>query len=367
MSFNDNDFLSRQGWDEFFESIFKDPFLSTLTPARVIGEERELYRLQTQPDQSFWGAITGKLQHRARGRADYPAVGDWVLIDHPPGADRAVIHAVCPRKTVMQRQQVASTAADVQIIASNIDTIFIATSLNDDFNVRRLHRYMTVAFSSGARPVILLTKADLLSDGGASVITEVHAEFPGTGVYTLSMNDFAQARFFEKYLGPGQTVVVVGSSGVGKSTLVNYLIGHEVLKTQGIREDDSKGRHTTTSRGLFPTRFEGWIIDTPGMRELSMVDHEEGLHAQFSEIEELIGQCRFSDCQHHGEPGCAIQRGLDEGLISPDRWASYLKLAAEIRHALRKQDRSLYAEDRKLWKKLTLAGRARGENKRRIK
>lgn len=367
MSLNDNDFLSRQGWDEFFLSVFKDPFLSTLTPARVIGEERELYRLQTQPDQSSWGAVTGKLQHRARRRADYPAVGDWVLIEQPNGSDRAVIHAVCPRKTVMQRQQVASSSADAQIIASNIDTVFIATSLNDDFNVRRLHRYMTVVLSSGARPVILLTKADLRPDGGAAEITAVKAEFPGTNVHTLAMNDFEQAQFFENYLRSGQTVVVVGSSGVGKSTLVNYLIGKELLKTQGIREEDSKGRHTTTSRGLFPTRFAGWIIDTPGMRELSMVDHENGLQAQFSDIDELIAHCRFSDCQHQSEPGCAIQRGLDEGLITVERWASYLKLAAEIRHALRKQDRALYEEDRKRWKKLAMEGRAQGENKRRIK
>lgn len=367
MSTLDTDFLSSQGWDPFFEKACKDPFLSALTPARVIGEERELYRLQWRRDETCWGAVTGKLQYRAQSREDFPAVGDWVLVDVPPGSERAVIHAVCPRKTVMYRQQVASVVADSQIIAANVDTVFIATSLNSDFNIRRLHRYVTVVLESKARPVILLTKADLLADGGDAVKNEIHHEFPNVDVHTLSMKEFEKAIFFEKYLEKGQTVVIVGSSGVGKSTLVNYLIGEERLETQDIREDDSKGRHTTTSRGLFQTRFAGSVIDTPGMRELSLLDHEEGLSAQFAEIEERLGQCRFSDCQHQAEPGCAIQKALDEGLISPERWTSYQKLAAEIRHALRKQDRALQAEDRKRWKKLTMEGRARGENKRRIK
>jgi ribosome biogenesis GTPase len=367
MSFIDKDFLSHQGWDVFFEQVYKDPFLSALTPARVIGEERELYRVQWQKDQSAWASITGKMQYRAAGRQDFPAVGDWVLIDIPPGSDRVVIHAICPRKTVLKRQQVASSTADVQIIGSNIDIVYIATSMNEDMNIRRLHRYVTLVLDSGAKPVILLTKADLQEDGGASLKTEAENEFPGIEVHTLAMGKFAEADFFAKDLSHGKTAVVVGSSGVGKSTLVNYLIGEEKIKTQEIREEDGRGRHTTTSRFLFQSRFEGWVIDTPGMREISFLDHEEGLSAQFADIEAFLGRCRFSDCQHESEPGCIVQEALDQGRMDRDRWQSYLKLAAEIRHAMRKQDRALYAEDKRRWKKLSLEGRARGENKRRIK
>lgn len=367
MSNIDTEFLSHQGWDVFYEQIFKDPFLSALTPARVIGEERELYRLQWQKDETCWGAITGKLQYRAKGREDFPAVGDWVLIDLPSGSDRAVIHAVCPRKSVIERRQAASSTAERQIIAANVDTVFIATSLNEDFNLRRLHRYVAVVLETKAQPVILLTKSDLLPDGGKEQRRAVEQEFPAIQVHSLSMSAYEQAGFFNDYLQDGKTVVVVGSSGVGKSTLVNYLIGKESLKTQEIRESDGRGRHTTTARFLFPTRFAGWIIDTPGMRELSLLDHEEGLSAQFSEIEEILGTCRFSDCKHETEPGCAVQMALDQGLITLDRWESYLKLAAEVRHAQRKHDHKLLAEDRKRWKKMTLQGRALGENKRQIK
>ncbi len=367
MSNIDSDFLSYLGWDIFYEQIFKDPFLSALTPARVVGEERELYRVQWQREKTFWGSVTGKMQFRALGRQDFPAVGDWVLIDLPPGSDRAVIHAVCPRKTVIERRQASSSTAETQIIAANVDTVFIATSVNEDFNLRRLHRYVTVVLESKAKPVILLTKTDLQTDGGIDQRQAVENEFSGVAVHGLSMQSFEDATFFKDYLQEGKTVVVVGSSGVGKSTLVNYLIGKESLKTQQIRENDGRGRHTTTARFLFPTRFAGWIIDTPGMRELSMLDHEEGLNEQFAEIESVLGRCRFSDCKHQTEPGCAVQKALDQGLITEDRWASYQKLAAEIRFAQRKLDRRLVLEDRRRWHKMTEEGRARGEHKRQIK
>jgi ribosome biogenesis GTPase len=367
MSNSDNEFLSRQGWDVFFEQVFKDPFLSALTPARVIGEERELYRVQCGENETCWASIAGKMQHRARGRQDFPAVGDWVLMDLPAGSERGVIHGICPRKSVIQRRQVGSSTGDAQIIAANVDTVFIATSMNEDFYIRRLHRYVTVVMETKAAPVILLTKADLQSDGGTSLKAEVQREFPGVDVQVLSMNDFAAADFFKTYLRQGKTVVVMGSSGVGKSTLVNFLIGDTKIKTQEVREYDGRGRHTTTSRFLLPTRFEGWIIDTPGMRELSLLDHEDGLNTQFADIDQYLGRCRFTDCAHNEEPGCAIQAALDQGLIREDRWVSYQKLAAEIRHALRKQDKVLYAEDRKRWKKQSLAGRALGAHKRGIK
>jgi ribosome biogenesis GTPase len=355
------EFLSLFGWDGFFQNQL--PNLDSLIPARVICEERSLYRVQWGIGQAMWAAIKGKMQYEAQSRVDYPAVGDWVLIEIPARSDRAVIHHICPRKTVIQRKQVGA-ASDVQILSANVDTIFITTSVNDDLNYRRIERYLAITWESGAVPVILLTKADICADKIAEVITDVQREFPGVDVHALSRDGFDKADFFTQYLAHGKTAVVIGSSGVGKSTLVNYLIASDQIKTQEIRDDDSKGRHTTTSRSLYLSRFGGLIIDTPGMRELQLSDHSEGVGAQFADIEGLKTRCRFSDCRHQSEPGCAIKEALSTGEISEERWRSYLKLEAEVRFEMRKHDKALASQDRKFWKKLTVEARSRGKTKR---
>lgn len=362
---SEKEFLSLYGWDGFFESQISESDLSFLYPARVINEERNLYRVQWGMNKTRWANVTGKLQFNAKGRIDFPAVGDWVLIEVPEMSDRAVIHSVLPRKGLIQRKQ-AGRSSDAQVLAANVDTIFIAMSMNEDLNPRRLERYLTVAWESQAVPVILLTKYDICQNADV-VVSDIQTQFPGVDVFKVSKDRFEEALFFKQYLRKGKTSVVVGSSGVGKSTLANYLIGREELKTQDIREDDGKGRHTTTSRALFLSRYDGLIIDTPGMRELSLSDHQEGLQTEFADVEEIIAQCRFTDCQHKTEPGCAVQKALQEETLKQGRWNSYLKLAAEIRHAIRKQDRALLAEDRKAWKKITVQAGEWGKMKRSIK
>ncbi|MGE0614637.1 MAG: ribosome small subunit-dependent GTPase A [Bacteriovoracia bacterium] len=353
------------GWDGFFESQNLGLLSPAWRPARVICEERGLYRVQFSETDMRWACVSGKMQFNADGRESYPAVGDWVLVDTPNPHDRGVIHGVYPRKTVIQRKQ-AGTAGGMQILAANVDTIFITTSLNEDLNHRRLERYLVMAWESGCTPVILLTKADLCADTGdvEAAVWDAQRTFPGVDVHALSQANFAQAEFFAAYLEVGKTAVVVGSSGVGKSTLVNYLIDDDRIRTQAIREDDARGRHTTTSRALYVSRFGGLVIDTPGMRELQLADHEEGVSAQFADIEEWAQSCRFNDCQHDTEPDCAVKSARANGELGEDRWASYLKLAAEVRFEMRKQDKALASEQRKLWKKRSKEAAQRSKSKR---
>lgn len=363
MVYPDKEFLISFGWDDFFESS-SDSFLSSgLLPARVITEQRNLYRVQVSRSTSVWASIRGKMQFNASSRQDYPAVGDWVWIEVPNQAERAIIHSVCRRKSVIQRKQ-SGTGSDIQILAANVDFIFVTTSLNEDLNFRRLERYLSIVWEAGAIPIVLLTKSDLCKKDLDLVIVEVEQEFPGIEVHVLSKEAYEKAQFFEKYLRPGKTCVVVGSSGVGKSTLVNYLIGKDQMKTQSIREDDGKGRHTTTARSLFVTFYGGLIIDTPGMRELQLSDHKEGVQTQFEDIEGLMVHCRFGNCQHQTESGCSIKRALEEGSLSEERWSSYQKLMAEVRHEIRKRDKAMASEDRKLWKKLSRDAKVRAKMKR---
>lgn len=360
---SEKEFLLCFGWDDFFESQVPDLVSSSLFPARVVCEERNLYRLQAGSNQTFWASVRGKMQFNALSRVDYPAVGDWVLVELPSQSDRGIIHQVLQRKTIIHRKQVGSSA-DMQVLSTNVDYAFVTSSVNSDLNYRRIERYLAVARDASTTPVILLTKADVCSENISDVIAKVQSEIPGVQVHALSKNDFESAEFFTTYLRTGTTSVFLGSSGVGKSTLVNFLIGDEQVKTQDVRESDGKGRHTTTSRNLYVSRYGGLIIDTPGMRELQLSDHVEGVATQFADIEEAIQGCRFSDCRHLTEPGCAIQNVLAEGTLSEERWKSYQKLEAEIRHGMRKQDKVLAAEDRKIWKKKSIAARNGPLNKR---
>lgn len=352
---SDKEFLLLFGWTDFYESQLTDV---NAHPARVICEERNLYRVQIAKDKVIMATISGKIQHNATTRIDYPAVGDWVLVESTGQTDRVVISQVLQRKTIVQRKQ-AGLTSDMQILSTNVDHVFIASAVNYDLNYRRIERYLAIARDSGATPVILLTKADTAEDISA-VIAGVENEFPGVAVHALSKENFANATFFESYLTTGSTSIVIGSSGIGKSTLVNYLIDSDEIKTQTARGDDYKGRHTTTSRNLYVSRFGGLIIDTPGMRELQLSDHSEGISSQFSDVEDLMTSCRFSDCLHATEPGCAIKKGLSDGTLSDERWRNYLKLQAEVRNGLRKQDKAIASEDRKVWKKRSVDARKHG-------
>ncbi|AZZ36763.1 ribosome small subunit-dependent GTPase A [Bdellovibrio sp. qaytius] len=360
---SDKEFLIQFGWDDFFESQILDLLPNTF-PARVICEERNLYRVQVGLNQVFLATISGKIQHNAVTRVDYPAVGDWVIVEPSGQSDRLVINQVLPRKTIVQRKQ-AGLTSDMQILSTNVDNIFITSAVNYDLNYRRIERYLAIARDSGSTPIILLTKADTAQDID-QVIAGVQNEFPGVSVHALSKENFKNAEFFKDYLKKGSTSIVIGSSGVGKSTLVNFLIDSDEIKTQTARGDDYKGRHTTTSRNLYVSRFGGLIVDTPGMRELQLSDHSEGISSQFSDVEEIMARCRFSDCLHATEPGCAVIKGLADGSLPAERWQNYQKLQAEVLNGQQKKDKLLAAEERKTWKKKSVDSREKDRTKKRF-
>ncbi len=314
--------MSEFGFTESLKE--KSALYPGLFPGRVISQHKHFCRVLTEKGEVN-GVVSGRFRFEVHSARDYPAVGDFVMLDRDgdDGGD-AVIHAVLPRKSAFIRKA-AGTSRQEQVVASNIDRVFVCMSLNNDYNLRRLERYLGVAWDSGATPVVVLTKADLCEDLPA-VLLELQPVLAGAEVLVTSSLVEDGYESVKKYLGPGETVALIGSSGVGKSTLINRLLGEDLLLTQGIR-GDHKGRHTTTVRELMVLPCGGMVIDTPGMRELGLEGVD--LSRAFSDIEELAERCRFRDCSHGGEPHCAVQRAIADGILSADRFASYLKLKKE--------------------------------------
>lgn len=302
--------------------------LSTLYPqyklARVVAQYRGLYRIVTE-NSELQAEVSGKLRYETHELAKYPTVGDFVMVSLGNAESNAIIHHVLCRKSIFLRTAVGVNN-QAQPIASNIDNVFICMSLNNNFNLSRLERYLSVAWDSGATPVILLTKADLC-DNLSATVAEVNKVSSFTDIISLSIFDENIAEKLKRYLGSGTTSAFIGSSGVGKSTLINLLIGKEILATGEIGKND-KGRHTTTGREMFPSLFGGVLIDTPGMRELGAESAD--ISKTFEDIEDLASKCKFSDCTHTNEPGCAILKALAEGTIDQRRLNSYLKLKIEV-------------------------------------
>lgn len=321
--------LEDLGWSTSFEAQYA-PFRDLGEPARVCAQHRDGYRVLTKQGE-MRAAAAGRLFHRGES----PAVGDWVV--YAEGSARVLL----PRRGALTRRHAAGRkseerAAAPQVIAANVDTVFVLTSLNRDFSPRRLERYLAFAWEGGARPVVVLSKADLCEDLAESIAeTEtVTAGVPVVAVSALSGDLQALAPF----LASRTTVALVGSSGVGKSTLANRLLGEERMAVQQIRTSDDAGRHTTRHRELFVIPGGAMLVDTPGLRELGFVEAEVGLDAAFKDIEEFARECRFSDCSHGNEPGCGVKGAVEEGKLAEDRFEAYLRLRREIAFETRKAD-----------------------------
>lgn len=313
------------GQYEAMVNSYKDEYIA----GRILSQEKGIYRIITKYGEQF-AEVSGKFRYGAKSISDFPAVGDFILADSVNISGKTIIHSVLPRKSAFIRRA-AGTSATEQVVAANIDTVFICMSLNNDFNIRRLERYLSVTFDSGAIPVVVLTKSDLCSDP-ETYISQIEKIAIGTDIVLTSGFSENGCSELLQYIGKGKTVALTGSSGVGKSTIINRLLGKDCIKTNGLR-NDGKGRHTTTRRELFLLPGGGTVIDTPGMRELGMWNTEDGLDKTFSDIEELSRMCRFNDCTHTGEPGCAVRAAIVSGVLSPDRLESYRKLKAENRYS----------------------------------
>lgn len=336
--------LEQLGWKEAFGE--KD---QTTIVARVISEQRQIYKLH-DGENELTGEVSGKFQFQATVKSDYPSVGDWVVIDPLKEENKAIIQKVLPRISQFSRQS-AGGKTEEQVVAANIDYVFLVMALNNDFNIRRLERYLLVAYESGANPIIVLTKKDLCDDL-PSRIAEVEEIAFGVPIHSVNSTNGEGIEEVKNLVSEGKTVSLLGSSGVGKSTLLNALIGESKQVTQDVREGDDRGKHTTTHRELFFLPTGGMVIDTPGMRELQLWGGEEHINSTFSDVDELAKTCKFTDCTHEKEPGCAVNEAIQNGVLDAQRLTSYRKLMKELAYAERKQDASLARLERDKWKKM---------------
>jgi len=331
--------LESLGWDASFADAFRQFEQDGLAPARVAVEHRSEYVVYTE-DGELRAELTGRLRHGD----EHPAVGDWVAVALRTAEGRATIQAVLPRRSAFVRK-VAWSETKPQVVAANVDVVFVVCGLDTNYSARRIERYLTLAWESGAQPVVLLTKADLCDEVEARVY-EIESVAFGVPVHSVSAPHGDGVETVRAYVPAGRTAALLGSSGVGKSTLVNTLVGEELLATREIRED-GRGRHTTTHRQLVPLPHGGLVLDTPGMRELQLWDADEGLHTAFADVDALAAECRFADCAHRHEPGCAVRAALADGALDVERFESWQKLRRELEWLARRQDGRARSEARK--------------------
>lgn len=345
--------LNLYGWSDALSQDFAPFAALDLKPARVVLQQRGSYGLISEVGE-INGHLAGKLQHTA-GPGGLPAVGDWVAVSQHLGEDLAIIHHVLARRSAFVRK-VAGTVEAPQVIAANIDLAFLVSAMGPDFNLRRLERYLVAAWDSGATPVILLTKADTCDDPQAP-LAAVRAIAGDVEVLSVSSVTGEGLEAVLDRLTCGLTAVLIGMSGVGKSTLANALIGEDRQATQAVRQGDDRGRHTTTQRELLLVPGGGMIMDTPGIRELAMWDAADGVSATFDDVERLTADCRFRDCNHGAEPGCAVQAALVNGALSAERWRGFDKLRRETQYQERKEDPLARMQVRKRWAQISKAQR----------
>lgn len=324
------DKLYRLGYSSFFEEVRKSPEFESLTPARIVEEHKELYRL-SDGEKEMSAQVTGKMIFTASSREDFPAVGDWVLIE-PAGEKTAIIKSILPRQTLLKRKA-ASRTSDVQIIAANIDGAFIMQAADRDYNLKRLERYLSLTRSGGIDASVILNKTDKTdAENLKKMLAEISSRFEGVRVFATSLVTKEGIEELRSFLAAGKTYCFIGSSGVGKSSLLNYLMARDAMKTGEISESVERGKHVTTHRQLFSLQSGALVIDTPGMREIGVVDSQSGIADIFSEFESLASECRFSDCTHTHEPGCAVIDALKSGEIDEERYENYMKLLKENKH-----------------------------------
>lgn len=346
--------LETYGWNPSFAEMFVPHAQVGLVPGRVARENQHIFRVYAEAGEVL-ARVAGRLRHHAAGAHEYPAVGDWVALEMRPHERRATIHAVLPRRSRFSRK-VAGDVTQEQVVAANIDTIFLAQGLDGDYNLRRLERYLLVARDSGATPVVILNKADVCPNVEERV-REVAGVAGATPIHVMSARFGDGIDQVRTYLRHGETVAVLGSSGVGKSTLINRLLGSERLRTGAVRASDSRGRHITTVRELILLPDGALVIDTPGLRELQLWDVESSSLAAFGDIDNLALDCHFRDCRHDNEPHCAVRLAVEDGRLAADRFDNYVKLRGEAEYLARRQDQAAQQDTKRKWRAIHRAAK----------
>ena len=347
------------GWNRFFQEEW-ERLGSTFTPARVIEQHPGSYRIVSD-DGDFPAETTGRLSYSAKSQSELPIVGDWVLADIFTDEGKAIIHDVLPRKTRFSRK-VAGKRSEEQVIASNIDVLCVVSGLDRPRNLRSLERYLTLAFESQSEPVLIFNKTDLYP-GYSTLEAELKQIAPAVPTIFMSVKRRTGVQGLNSMLEEGLTFSFIGPSGAGKSSIINLLLGEGRLKTLEVRESDGKGRHSTTHRQLFLLPCGAMVIDSPGMRELALFGSERGLEEAFEDIQLLSNRCRFRNCRHEQEPGCAVRAALESGELSKNRFESYSKLRREIRFLQTRVDYGAARAERRKWKKIAKAAREKKNRK----
>ncbi len=349
--------LEDYGWDNFYKTEYKK--LNTeLKPARVILQHSTFYRLMKKEGEIL-GESSGKIEFFAELQENFPVVGDWVLVEIFKNDNKAIIHKILPRKTIFSRKKAGKKFTE-QIISANTDIVFIVSALDNDFNIRRTERYLTVTNKTKMKPVLVFNKTDL-KKSYVKIKSQVDRIANDIEKVYISVKQKKGFKDLYPLLTKGSTICFIGSSGVGKSSIINFLMGEDIIKTGEVREKDGKGMHVTSSRQMYLLPSGAIVIDTPGMRELGLWDDEDGLDNSFTDIKEIAKSCKFRNCSHTCEPDCAVQDALEKNILPESRYNSYIKLKKELEYIKRKQQKRLSGNPKKEWKDISKMRKKRKE------